>query len=597
MDSKLGNTFVDPNPIELSAEPSFSSVIGPFLRFRGILKNNYSVSVLVIARDQPEIQIYPDKNKNTDALTIAPKLIDTFKSYNFYRYMINVELLSYAQTISYRLITLTSSQVYNFRVPAFSQNCRFASYSCAGVSIGESVGDHGGYCSLWKDLLSEHQCNPFHLIIGLGDQLYNDLVFYVPSLAQWMKSKTRKARTSYPCSDLILNEISNFYFQHYCLHFMRDHIRHVFSSVPSINVSDDHDIFNGAGSYPADLQNCPIFKAVFEQALKFYYLFQLHCNINDPDPVFIKNSNFISTIGPNQAILCLDTRSERSLQHILQPSTYKLVFQRIKQLPHSVKHLIIVVGIPILFPSSKMTERVFNTISKINMKSNYMFDQILSNFGEPSVLSDIDDQWGTLEHTNEKHYLIKHCQEISKEFNLRITFLSGDSHCAGSSQIYAKSSKLLQNKNDEKYKRHTKHRISPVYDYKHINQIISSAITNVPPPGWAMVLFHLNPNHVLYEDYYQAMTITFNKDVAKVGVDLDGLICERDKERKPKYKWMIPRRNYSTFTYTEEDELIVEYFVEKEIDYKRIGSIKDVEKFRACQGYKIFIPPLLAISE
>ena len=42
---------------------------------------------------------------------------------------------------------------------------------------------------------------------------------------------------------------------------------------------DDHDIFDGWGSYPDTLQNCPVFQGCYQAALRFYLLFQQHTNL------------------------------------------------------------------------------------------------------------------------------------------------------------------------------------------------------------------------------------------------------------------------------------------------------------------------------
>ena len=39
---------------------------------------------------------------------------------------------------------------------------------------------------------------------------------------------------------------------------------------------DDHDIFDGWGSYPDTIQNCPVFQGCFQAAKRFYLLFQQH---------------------------------------------------------------------------------------------------------------------------------------------------------------------------------------------------------------------------------------------------------------------------------------------------------------------------------
>lgn len=42
---------------------------------------------------------------------------------------------------------------------------------------------------------------------------------------------------------------------------------------------DDHDIFDGWGSYPERLQLCPMFKGLFSVARRFYLLFQHHTTL------------------------------------------------------------------------------------------------------------------------------------------------------------------------------------------------------------------------------------------------------------------------------------------------------------------------------
>lgn len=38
---------------------------------------------------------------------------------------------------------------------------------------------------------------------------------------------------------------------------------------------DDHDIFDGWGSYPLNLQYSDVFQIIFERAELFYYIFQV----------------------------------------------------------------------------------------------------------------------------------------------------------------------------------------------------------------------------------------------------------------------------------------------------------------------------------
>lgn len=46
-----------------------------------------------------------------------------------------------------------------------------------------------------------------------------------------------------------------------------------------LNTWDDHDIFDGWGSYPPHLQNCSAFGQVFRLAKKMYAAFQMHTTV------------------------------------------------------------------------------------------------------------------------------------------------------------------------------------------------------------------------------------------------------------------------------------------------------------------------------
>ena len=53
-------------------------------------------------------------------------------------------------------------------------------------------------------------------------------------------------------------EVEEFYFSHYCKHFGREHYRDALASTPSLMIWDDHDIFDGWGSYPTKMLNCDV---------------------------------------------------------------------------------------------------------------------------------------------------------------------------------------------------------------------------------------------------------------------------------------------------------------------------------------------------
>lgn len=57
-------------------------------------------------------------------------------------------------------------------------------------------------------------------------------------------------------------------------------------------------------------------------------------------------------------------------------------------------------------------------------------------FDEPELLDDLLDHWTAGTHTIERNMVVNRLQEIAREKGLRVTFLSGDVHCAALGQFY-----------------------------------------------------------------------------------------------------------------------------------------------------------------
>lgn len=65
----------------------------------------------------------------------------------------------------------------------------------------------------------------------------------------------------------------------------------------------------------------------------------------------VKSCNHIvNTLGPDIGLLSLDARGERTKYDVCQPVSYDRVFDALKRLPASVKHLIVLTGVPLIYP-------------------------------------------------------------------------------------------------------------------------------------------------------------------------------------------------------------------------------------------------------
>jgi hypothetical protein len=135
--------------------------------------------------------------------------------------MLHVPLAQREQTVTYNI---NHGQQLEFVVPGRNQNMRWASYSvciflcnlhslisqhtqCNGFSAGVNHDDfrgpgfRSGYDPCWTDLLAKHAEEPFHVLVGGGDQLYCDgqafhLQTYISRLIENMPQTNKGTRAS-----------------------------------------------------------------------------------------------------------------------------------------------------------------------------------------------------------------------------------------------------------------------------------------------------------------------------------------------------------------------------------------------------------------
>ena len=63
-------------------------------------------------------------------------------------------------------------------------------------------------------------------------------------------------------------EVTHFYFTHYRQHWSSRHLSDALACIPQVMMWDDHDIFDGWGSYPHALLTCSVF-----QGHPFFFFF------------------------------------------------------------------------------------------------------------------------------------------------------------------------------------------------------------------------------------------------------------------------------------------------------------------------------------
>jgi PhoD related phosphatase len=254
---------------------------------------------------------------------------DIERDVTFWRFNIEVELGDQQAHIAYRI---NRGPPVGFWVPGKGQTMNIMFHSCNGFSLSVNPDQFSGPDPLWRDVLNTHQTRPFHVMIGGGDQLYNDRVMVdTQHFAAWTHLKNPIEKHHMPFTDVMGEELESFYLNRYSMWFSQGLFGLANSQIPMVNIYDDHDIIDGFGSYPDDFQRAPVFMGIGNIAFKYYMLFQ-HQSVPEetqadepswllgarPGPYIqqLSRSVFVK-LGRSVAFLGLDCRTEREVRFIV----------------------------------------------------------------------------------------------------------------------------------------------------------------------------------------------------------------------------------------------------------------------------------------
>ncbi|KAI0303483.1 hypothetical protein B0F90DRAFT_1809674 [Multifurca ochricompacta] len=466
-------------------------------------------------------------------------------TYTFWRFIIRIPLADFEMRIQY---SINDGMEMNFFVPGRGETMRLAAYSCNGFSAGVNPDDfrgpgfQSGYDPVWVDLLAKHTDRPFHLLVGGGDQLYCDGIIREPELQEWVNHPKSEEKKKYPLTQEILTAIDRFYFNHYCQSFRSGAFARANSSIPMLNMADDHD--------PDDLQRAPVFNAIGSRGYFFFLLFQ--CFINDDRPgahsvksviiggqgtyVPLRSHSFLTCIGPTSWLLMLDCRAERKLTQVCSEEEYTKVFQRLHALPFGVEHVIIQLGIPIAYPRMVFLETILSS------RFNPFISLGRSGLGLKGLVNKFNADAELLDDLAERNWFIEQLQLFAHHKRIRISLLSGDVHCAavGVLKTLNKGKRLSA--------------LSPASDHRYMLNVVTSAIVNKPPPnGVVTTVSKLSTKR--HETMHDANT---DEEMAPLFTkDPDG--------SKPKSLYIMPRRNWCSITLEQPSgSLLFDIRVEKE---------------------------------
>ena len=211
-------------------------------------------------------------------------------------------------------------------------------------------------------------------------------------------------------------------------------------------------------------------------------------------------------LGARVAFMGIDARTERTRHQVNYEDTYEVIFDRVnRELSTSsgtIKHLIVLLGVPIAYPRLAWLENLFTSpliapIRLLNKRFGLAGGFFNSFDGQVDLLDDLDDHYTARQHKKERKELIHRLQKVAKAHSVRVTILGGDVHLAALGRFYSKP----------------KLNIPADRDHRYMANVISSAITNKPPPkAVANLLARRNKIHHLDHETDETLMKLFDKD-------------------------------------------------------------------------------------
>jgi len=471
--------------------------VGPVLSFRGTNAGKWRVTALIgITTGSP----VPKLTLEGKACPV-PVVLLTRPKETILRYDLSCALQKEERVVEFGL----EGEVFRwkFSVPGKDYAPRMAYVSCNGFSDPAAMRKLAKpENAVWADLIENHdsELRPtsfeldkeqlwhesrihdkhlkrFHLLLMGGDQIYFDSIWEdVKSLKQWV-GMSRKDQLKFKMNAALEQEIESYYFELYAKRWLPDTRRDwgkglpnldaadAMSRIPTVMMWDDHDIFDGWGSYSPEMQHCSVFQVLMRCARQAFWVFQLQhafedlppllaqqqrVNISKQDPQFepiewsVKLADdplalpfldkqpgfsFAHHIGP-VSLYVGDLRTERSRTQVLGERSWKAMQDWLDTLrdgkpahPGSkCQHLIFMSSVPVAHPKLSLAEGLLDTFGQ---------DDVLD-----SNADDLKDHWSHGDHEGERKRLLETLTRVAEKKFLRVSIASGDVHVAAWGSCY-----------------------------------------------------------------------------------------------------------------------------------------------------------------
>lgn len=259
-------------------------ICGPLINYRHLSEESSSSprwhgSVLIVTpptQSQPDLilkcvgpvkQQDREQSPEQDRRFPGEKLLqDPNKA--FFRFLIDLPVQDFEANWQYAFTQSSNAPPKVFAVPSKQQSMRILFHSCNGFSVGTDEDAWSGP-ALWNDVIRNHNEKPFHVMIGGGDQIYNDNVRVGDGpLKEWTDIGNPSKRGHYPFNEELRARCDKHYYDNYIRWYAMEPFKSANSIIPQLNIWDDHDIIDGFGSYTDHFMKCHVFRGIGGVAYK-----------------------------------------------------------------------------------------------------------------------------------------------------------------------------------------------------------------------------------------------------------------------------------------------------------------------------------------
>lgn len=484
-------------------------LLGPVLSFRGTEGGRWHVTALLGLKETADL---PVLDVDGHACPNPTELL-LFKGERYVRYDLSCDLRADERKVSYGV---PGGLRWHMTIPGQGYSPRMAYVSCNGFSdpalmrklirasdavwedllyshdrdlrtpVPDKPSKHGPPPKLLdkEQLWHEHRIHDkglqrFHLMLMGGDQIYFDSIWEdIKALRRWV-SLPRQEQIAFKVTPTLDREIEAYYLQLYRKRWRPEErpawgagrppldAATAMAHIPTIMMWDDHDIFDGWGSYSGEMQASPLFQTLFRHARRAFWVFQMQHALEDlpaleddtpagfirRDPVFkvehrpgllardplalpllAGQPGFTCAyeIGP-VALIAADLRTERSRHQVLGPATWDAIKNWLGTLegsdaqpqpPQQCQHLLFMSSVPVVHPKLSLAEALLD-----NFGSDHVTD---------SNADDLKDHWSHDDHDGERKRLLEVLSHVARDQRIRVSILSGDVHVAAWGTAYRK---------------------------------------------------------------------------------------------------------------------------------------------------------------